>query len=335
MVNNRENYALSAVFGLILVVSIVTMTITAILGWALPQIESKKADIRLENALNQLTAINNVFKDRISQGVGSSSIVKFVADVGNIQISGRSGTRFVIYYSLKNVFIYTFNVSGFGENNFTFTPGPLFDGNNVWINTTDLSTGTTESVSLSGVAKYQQYDVSYLYISLKDAIRIDIHTTTLVDAPVGRIWLFDVGSINYEVSSSSGVRSAIVENGGVISGRSNSYYLIDEPNIYNNDDLLTMRIIQFKPDSETTAGGGKATYRFSMEIDNSFVRENKINISDYFKMQIFGDYADAWINYFMSQQGFNQFNDDTLYLQGDRIFTFTHSICNLDLEVLE
>ena len=153
---------------------------------------------------------------------------------------------------------------------------------------------------------------------------------------IGRIWLFDVGSLSYEISSSSTTHKVISENGGVISGRYNSYYLFNEPKIYNNDDTFVMRIIQFKPVSETTAGGGgKATYRISMKVNNSFIRENKVNILDYFKMQVFGDYADAWKNYFTLKQGFSEFpDDDILYLQGNRIFTLTHLKCTLDLGVL-
>jgi len=170
---------------------------------------------------------------------------------------------------------------------------------------------------------------------LKDAIKIDIKNVGETEI-IGRIWLFDVGSLSYEISSSSTTHKVISENGGVISGRYNSYYLFNEPKIYNNDGTFVMRIIQFKPVSETTAGGGgKATYRISMKVNNSFIRENKVNILDYFKMQVFGDYADAWKNYFTLKQGFSEFpDDDILYLQGNRIFTLTHLKCTLDLGVL-
>jgi len=58
-----------------------------------------------------------------------------------------------------------------------------------------------------------------------------------------------------------------------------------------------------------------------------------------FKMQIFGDTAavKAWENYFELQHDFGKYEEgnalDTLYLDGDRVFTLTHSICNLTLKV--
>ena len=168
---------------------------------------------------------------------------------------------------------------------------------------------------------------------MNSAIKIDIEDAA-GGVLTGRIWLFDVGSIMYETSSSYKTHNVIVENGGVILGVDNSYYLFNEPKIYNTDDIFVMRIVQFISDYGTTAGG-EGNYRFSLDLNNSYVQENRVNIPECFKMQIHGNYANAWINYFKSNQGFEQFEDELgiLYIYDNRVFTLTHSICIVDMEV--
>jgi len=333
----RESYAIVEVIGIIFVIAIAATAIALISFWYVPYMEEKKVAIRAESALAQFNLMDDIIQDVVSQGFNSSNSANFVTDAGQVYIDS-NGERFIFYYSLVDGF--DFNVSTFddGNNEFDFVevaPGGLADHVDVhYIYDDSLDSDTTLSVAGGTVTASR---------SLTDAVQIDVNDS--FDTLIGRIWLFDSGSITYESLSSSGSYKVIAENGGVISAHADSGYLANKPNIYNRKDLsgnslLEMRIIQLKPGS-VTGGSGGGKYQFTIELNSSDIREYKAGIPKCFKMQISGGAAavKAWENYFKLQHDFGKYEEgtaqDTLYhLGGDRrIFTLTHSICDLTLEV--
>lgn len=338
--HGRESYAVVEVIGIIFVITIATSAIVLISFWYVPYMDEKKAAVRAESALAQFDLMNDVIQDVVSQGFNSSNSANFVTDAGQVYLDS-SGDRFIFYYSLVDGF--DFNVSTFddGNNKFDFVevapPGGLANHVDIhYIYDDSLDPDITLSVAGGTVTASH---------SLIDAIQIDVNDSS--DTLIGRIWLFDLGSITYESSSSLGSYKVVAENGGIISAHGNSGYLAYEPNIYNREDLsgnslLETRVIQLKPGSVTSgSGGGK--YQFTIKLNSSDIniREYKADIPEYFKMQIYGDEAavKACENYFESQHDFGKYEEGTalgtLYLDGDRIFTLTHSICDLTLEVTE
>lgn len=270
-----------------------------------------------------------MIQDLITQGPPSSRIINFVTDDGSIHIGKTDSTRFVIYYSINDSL--AFNVSGFdidaddyNDRQFTLT----------------ITGGSISSVNISYLITDKSQDITPVpspidtEFPLSDAVQIDLKNAGKV--VIGRIWIFDVGSVRYEVSSSSGSRGIVIENGAVISKQeSGSSYMIVEPNVYSNDNTLMMRIIQYSSEADTTTSGG-GTYKFVMQLDDSFIREKKANTAGRLYMQIYGEYKQTWIKYFTEQQAFEEdaFNPDTLYLKGDKSFSLTHSICSIEMEVL-
>jgi len=332
---NRVHYAVSDVIAIILVFIIVSTTVGFILLWGTPYIDEKKAQSRKESALTQFSMITDVIKDDvISQGFRSKKIVEFRTDSGYLNLDSQ-GERFILYYSLYPNF--DFNVSGLGfdgkDKEFTFkiekdpqglanslTIKYLYDGSSEVI---DPIPG--ELITVNGL--------------LSNAVQIDINN--IGKMVVGRIWLFDTGSIQYETSSSYTTYSVIIENGAVLSNQQNYGFLYYEPTIYNNDDVLGIRIIQLKPNSIESAGGsGGLQCRFTIKLNNSYLREDSARVPVCLKMQIFGNDAcvGAWKNYFTSlaTHGFSQFPDGTLYLkpEGGMNFTLTHSVCDVSMRVV-
>lgn len=328
-ISDRCNYAVSDVVGFVFVLTIIIGAVVAILFWGIPYMNQQSAMARFDSALTQFDVINSVIRDEIiRQGNSSSSIVSFTADTGSISIDSK-GERFIFYYSLHPDL--EFNVTGLEDNDdYRFTIA--------------TKGGSADQMFIRYLYKesfneYKNFNEPTSH-PLSDAIQIDIYNTTGPPSVgvVGRIWLFDTGSIIYETLSSSGIYKVITENGGIISSIGQSGFLYDKPNIMINDEKLAMRVIQFKTDN-VISGFGKATYRFTIKLNYSDIRVESEDISGSFRMQIYGDdvAVKAWIDYFNSTFGFKKFvglpADGTLYLPGSRSFTFSQSICKLYMEM--
>jgi hypothetical protein len=279
--------------------------------------------------------ITDIIKDDvISQGFRSRKNVEFRTDSGYLNLDSQ-GERFILYYSLYPSF--DFNVSGLDdysdELNFTFNVKSgsanliriyyLYKGDNSFEDENPVNPITSSN-------------------PLHDAVQMDIiKTTPPPNKIIGRIWLFDTGSIQYETSSSYTTYSVIIENGAVLSNQQNYGFLYYDPTIYNNDDVLGIRIIQLKPSSIVGAGGSSGLQcRFTIKLNNSYLREDSARVPVCLKMQVFGNDArvKAWKNYFTSlaTHGFSQFPDGTLYLkpEGGMNFTLTHSVCDVSMRVV-
>lgn len=326
----RESYAVIEVIGIIFVITIATSAIVLISFWYVPYMDEKKAAVRAESALAQFNLMGDIIQDVVSQGFNSSNNANFMTDAGQVYIDS-NGERFIFYYSLVDGF--DFNVTGLDDDqDFTIT----IEEPAVWSGSVYIDDNLNDGIQLVYLDLISAPSATFFVDGLYDALLIEIQDTAF--NPVGRIWLFDSGSITYESSSSSGSHKVITENGGIISAHGDSGYIANVPNIYNKRDLsgnslLEMRVIQLKPGS-VTGGSGGGKYQFTIELNSSDIREYKANIPECFKMQIYGDEVavNAWVNYFKLQHEFEGTNT-LLYLEGDKIFTLTHSICDLTLEV--
>ena len=328
----RRKDALSDIVSIILIASVVTSAISVIMLWGIPYMDNEKANSRAESALYQFINIDTSIKDIITQGVGSKRYVNFITDAGYLHLRPQ-GTFWVIYYSVIEDF--DFNVSSFEENSFDFDlkrNSGIDDHTEFLFNATSIdkeeSDNTLESVTLGTTETIVFDDITFdssITINIEDDVE---------DILIGKIWVFDLGSILYETSSSDRTFNIIIQNGAVLFGTESSQYVTNEPNIYNTDEKFVMRIIEFEYDSQTI-GGGRGNYRFAVNLQKSSVPENRRTIPEYLKMQISGNQADAWISFFRSHQGFDQFDDEQgiLYREAETIFSLTHSTCAIELEV--
>jgi hypothetical protein len=341
----RSHYAVTDIVALIIVLSIMTSTIVAVLYWGVPAINENKTYARTKNILTQFNMISNIIKDDIvGQGFNSSKDIKFTADKGQISIT-KTGTRFVLYYSLLDSF--DFNVTGLDD-----------------ADQKEFSFVKYGSVLVSSMTIHYLYDSSVKNIPITDpistskdlsgAVKIDINAGTNV---VGRVWLFDVGSITYEALSDINFK-ATIENGGVLSGG----YVYTNPIIYDENGLLYMHTIQIDRVSTSGASWGGIVDQTSRTVENikledihtqnpaitlnvklnkTYIHEDEARIPRCFKLQVFGDSdcVNAWVLYFNMSHGFNRYKDgtakDTLYLQkgSDIYFTLARSTCFVNLEM--
>jgi len=344
-----KNHAVTEVIGVILVFTIVSSVVSATMFWAKDHLENEKMGSSVASAINQFDQIDDALSDMISQGVNSSRVVNFVTDAGYVHL-GSSGTRFVIFYSLiqgTGNLGFDFNVSGFDDDNdYTFAID-LVKGEITSFNITWLNNGSIQNKEQRLSAP--ESDIVSANFSLVDAVKIDIKNYTEC---VGRIWLFDVGFLSYKTSTRYTATQVIVENGAVVSSRPYNHVLMDEPTIHYYKEFwcshcvpgrwyygMSMRIIQLKPDSETTVGPGPGSYRFIMRLNSIDIRDIQYRVHGCelkIRIQVFGDHADAWKQYFKFRYGFQNYDGKTLKTRPATLesFTLIHSICNIDLEII-
>ena len=348
LMHSHENHAVSEILGLVLVLMIVTGVISTILFWGVPYMQDKKAFVALENALLQFDAMGNLIDDAFSEGVfdvdngevvNSSKTMTFQLGDGDVQIDTR-GERFVFWYSLADK--YDFNVSDFDpdgdENSFSidFTDGSASNVDVYYLYDNSLPPDLDKAIGDPTETEY----------SLHDAVQIDVKDGSDI---VGRIWLFDVGSLIYESVGSSGVYKAIVENGGVLSTvNSISGNFFNEPKYWpqarlDNSSMLTLRMIQIKNNPndgvDAISGTGSSKADFCIRPCSSMTMESKTQLFSNFKMKIYGDKGavSAWNLFYKNNVGFqvDEINETLSWVKppGNAMFSLNHAVCYIDMEV--
>ncbi|RLI49930.1 MAG: hypothetical protein DRP09_20320 [Candidatus Thorarchaeota archaeon] len=344
----RDCYAVSEVIGILFVLIIATTAISSITIWSNIRMSDQKSTIRVENLLEQFNTFDGFLNEMVGEGVNSSRIFAVTADEGQISITSY-GTRFVFCLPHST---YNCTVSGFSLNDLDYSDNINFnfylynDSPTLNFSLYSLGNNTKLEYYLNSSPptvsnNWYEYSVSFNHL-INGAVRIDIYNETS-GVFIAELFVIDVGSLTYETQSNSGNSQVIVENGGIVFGRPGSYYLINEPTVYNSDGALVLRILQIQPGSEmgTNIGGG-ATYRFFTKIvknDILYLSDDMQYSNSSFKMQIFGDYADAWISYFTTRNNYfdqydsSSFDAGTLHVN-NTYFTLAYSIYTLDLRVI-
>jgi hypothetical protein len=315
----REQYAVSEIIGMILVLGIITSSVTFILVYYSPIIDNQKADMTLTSVLNQFRILNGIVQDLVSQGKNCSRVYTFVTDRGSVNVDSK-GDRFIIYYSLGTA-------PDFDVYN-------LDDGDDRTFNLAFQDAPTVVNVDyLNGSVRYNLQDLSEpsLIVApypIAGHVRIDINWTADLNPPKSHIWLFDAGSITFQISSSSGTQEIVAENGALLrvysSGNS---WLPEPPVVFNQSNHFVLNFIQIQG---ATGGGGPGTYKINLRVENRTLRENNQPVP-WVRMQVFGSYADTWLQYFNSSYGFTNYPnaDATIQLQfSPLLFTLVHSECN-------
>jgi len=159
------------------------------------------------------------------------------------------------------------------------------------------------------------YTVDSNTINLEGAICIHLIKINALSEEeiVGKIWLFDMGSIKSTLLSSFGTYENIIENGGILSVSPGGTYFSEEPYMYEDaaNGLLSFRIRLIRPQTGgSSAGGGSFSYDLKLKHDSSLVRETEEQVYN-LKLQIYNnennmnsENADTWINYFDEKTSF-------------------------------
>lgn len=373
-----ESYAVSEVVGIAIVLAIISGGISITLLWGVPYLEEKKTTISLDSALLQLDVMGDMIEGVFRDGINSSKTMNFKAGGGDVYLDPE-GERFVFYYSIykylgkyagKDEKPFEFDVSDFDPENadpYNFfikviaAPQPPWgnpgDPLTLNFNFTRLNDSLTDYYEDSNVpVGGAPVSIRCKKFPLAGAVRIDIISIYkdpwgfLQRQDCGRIWLFDVGSLNYRTTNTLNAKRAIVENGGVISavGKDNGYQYNEpscwSPTLLDNSNMVTMRIIQIVSDNYRSIGiNDPAEIGVFIKAVNSTTLESRQTMGGWFKIRMYGDAAavSAWRIFYQNRMSFYPLDEDVLWLnfygQSDMgnfpLFSLNYAICDLDMEV--
>ncbi len=161
---------------------------------------------------------------------------------------------------------------------------------------------------------------------LTGAVRIDLYNSTHSTGdgpgnftrngtfPVGRIWLFDMGVINYILPYYDGTYKIVMENGGtVLLSPDGEARFLDHLSFYESSNSISMRVIsikRFEDESYLARGAGECVFRFKNA--HSYGREFGDKLVYNFTIKMFGSNADVWLEYFERRFKFVRIDENTI-----------------------
>ena len=330
---SRRNKAVSPVIGTILVLAISLSTIASMLLWGIPYIESRKVNSMVTSVYNQFKTLDDALYLLVQQGLDASTVTSVAIEKGSININP-IGERIIIFYSLNSD--YNFSVSGLDDGNNTFKirleDDSSYDSIDSRVVATwlDPSSPSLPEIRIGTISKDRFTTFQFGQDKdIKNMVRIDLINNTFGGQLFGRIWLFDTGSITYDLPSSVGEYKVVAENLGIVVYSPAGPYLRDWPVIYNTTDSLSMRILNVR---SSQGGSGAGIYRFLIQVNDDECTEANRQVY-YFKIQIYGDYSTVWRDYFKSQHGFGEYGSGTLYRNIQR-FSLVYSLCNVNMGLI-
>jgi len=149
-----------------------------------------------------------------------------------------------------------------------------------------------------------------------------------------RIYIFDLGLIEYKLSSVSGTSKIVLENNGILSVTGNTGYVKRGPVFSVSNNLITFRVMQIRNLGMYRGFSGNTL--MGIYLQENYVREMLTNVT-YFKVKIYGRYSDIWLDYFKDVYSFEEDPWDptghTLYYPIDGSFKMlvTQSMCKVSL----
>ena len=276
---------------------------------------------------------------------------------GSISIQ-EEGSRFIFWYSVYDGFDFNVTELGFdaNQNEFKITITDYIGDNNYRLKIIYLNSPAASEYQPDEDGNLNPNIISASEL-LVDAIKIDVEydfddTAVFSWQNVGRIWLYDLGSIVYSAPDSYNSYKAVVENGGVFSSTGGSKaYIYNEPKYWNqtlfdNNDsstnaMLTFAILQIKnnPNKGVGSVGGTGSTKVKLQINSDInkIMESKAKIYSNFKLIIDGDepVVNAWKNYFKNSLEFEDKGDRLSWFPNSNnvMFTLLSSINYFSMEV--
>jgi len=259
--HDRSNYAVSEVVSYILIIVIIATTTSSIFFWYVPSVERIEAETQVNSMSEQLRYFSDAVDDLISQGVNASTVIPvsfnegnfYVESIKNIEDSKIIGSRIVIYYSLDPT--YEFNISGLDDSDDEFEIS--FDVNNVPTNNVKAHAYNLinfDSEIKSGTGS-NPFEFSFDSTSIYGGFKINLFDEDNSDNLFGRIWVFDTGSLIYELNTGQGTYHVSAENGAVINGFPKSSSIDRRPLVFYENNNLVIYVLQINTSNEVSIGG--------------------------------------------------------------------------------
>lgn len=246
-----DETAVSPVIGMILVLAVSIVGISAILYWGLPAIDEMKANVEYRSAETQFEELDASIKE-LAAGTTEKTAKRWQPTISRGSIGTRNNTEYWLYaYEL-------YNTSAVNKPDYAYSG--LTDGDNAFqIRSNNLSlfvkveasivTGTSTSTPLSvnvddspgqmtgaSLPTWTAGDTKTFYVySGSDKVRLENSTFKLVvytgSSRVAEAFYSPTGRVEFVLESGLGNKSVVANNGAVITGANGGYAVVNSPSI--------------------------------------------------------------------------------------------------------
>ncbi len=175
---------------------------------------------------------------------------------------------------------------------------------------------------------------------LQGAVRIDLYNSSTSyyflngTLPVGKIWIFDLGSINYILPYSDGTYEIIMQNGGTVAIGPESTRILDNMGFYETTNSLAVRLINFRAkEGRSSRGSGSGSYQFRFETQYSLLYDLRKSGVYNFTIQFYGEHYDIWLKDLLNRYDFLKIDSHTIRYSKDGIrFLFTQALVKTNIQ---
>jgi len=338
---NRNNYAVSEVVGYIIVLNIIVSTIGIIFLWYEPTIERDESIAQTNAVCGMLKKINGKNIELLDQGMNASASGNLLIEEGNFEIIPLDGDQIVIYYSMDENYDFLvddFDDSNLQEFNLKMKYKLDFLCKAVKTNLDDMST-VDDDEDIPTISEWVTFDFNDDAVKM---LKIDLLDRDEGDLLFGRIWVFDMGCLEYSLPTSQGTYKAICENNAVIFSYPNNPYMYEKPVTHNADDIF-LKVFQTNIKEESISGvSGTSDIDFLISVDDTYVHESRMPVYSFY-IQVNGEYPDPWLNYFKNYfsdyefidvGGMDPENTIQLKISGDfQYFSLVRMISDYEMKV--
>jgi len=328
----------------------VVAMMTVILFWAMPLIEEKRSENEMQSVFYSFEIMDNTVEGLLMEGSDAKRVVGVVCpnDRGDLSFVSSTDNKLIVMYtydvdegagddvayefvvdgledpggnddefevhfiggdSINQANIYFLNPDG----SYVYSPDPLF------IIPDDLADPPITVLP----PDLQNLGGGYFKIdtdgdNLEGDLLIDLFDTGCSNTiPIGRIWVFELGSITYKAYYNFGNQETVFENGAIMSTGVQDKGIINNPAliITNDKKSVALRVIQLQAVGRNSFSG-RTTPKVEFDLKNSFKREkptsdllNHGDMDNYhvnnLKFQIFGENEQVWLDYFTNMADFD------------------------------
>ncbi|HID24991.1 MAG TPA: hypothetical protein EYP23_00785 [Thermoplasmata archaeon] len=291
-----RNSAVSPVIGTVLTLVILVSAIGVVLSWGIPYIERLKVESEQKSVYSQFDLWDESLRDLVIEGVNATRINNFALNQGNLLLD-TFGRRFVIYYFMKpgyDCILYDFN-----EYNFTIKANVSLPDTIDEVIINWLENGGQEIHSNLSIKNDTDNVTISVSSPLEKTVKMSFYNSSDV---VAKAWVFNLGKLQWEASSSSGVYGLRAENEGIMVSIPGQTTLQEGFIFYNKSNALFMTTSLIR--GRMFSGNGPALYKVVTTLGESEVLENSAIVYN-LTLSIDGANADLWIRYF-EDKGFSK-----------------------------
>lgn len=304
----NDTEGVSPIISAILLLTIMLITVGAIMAWAIPQIQQMEYSAQYDGVYSNFEVFDTRADDVIYGGPGNTRTTGFSVGSGDLLLARSDGYIFV-YWSLipENV---TFTPVDAEDSTFSFIFDSL-DGDNLTVNIT----GSGVSWWNRSAASTEDHDFIPDSImgtvtpdfSFGDLQYIRIHNSTM---NLAEAYFFRMRVLEHQLPTNSGYYEIKWMNGAIITNRGSSQGSVsDIPYVYPKDDHLSLNMINLTANNSGFHSAGKGSYEIHIRNRGVDLLEDKRVFS--FHMDIHTEYTRGWNSYYSLHRGFSKVKDST------------------------